>query len=76
MSGASLDPGLLEDAIQCTWREIIGRLAGNCNTSAFNRMLELTVAAARRDEIPAVSLKHLDNIADLHRPDGIRAAMA
>jgi hypothetical protein len=51
-------PGLFEDAVQGAWRQIVARFAGDRDAAWLGAMLELAVAALRRDEIPAIDLQH------------------
>ena len=47
-------------------------MARNNNDSSFRRMLEDAVAAFLANNLPAVVLKPLQHIANLHREDGGR----
>jgi hypothetical protein len=72
---------LFEDAVQRTWSKIVAWFARDRDASWFGAMLELPMAALRRDEIPTVVLQQWADLGSrIHaasRPaDGVEAAAA
>jgi hypothetical protein len=57
---------LFEDAVQRAWSEIITWFPGDGDASRLGAVLELAVAALRRDETPTVVVKHPQYLADFH----------
>jgi hypothetical protein len=53
-----LQSRLYEDAVQGARREIVAQLPWDRDPSRFGAMLELAVAAPRRDETPTIILQH------------------
>ena len=46
--------------------KVVAGFSGNCNATAFIRMLELAMAAARGNEHPAVVSQHGQDVVYLH----------
>jgi hypothetical protein len=51
---SSLELSLLEDTVQRAGCKVVGWLASHGYPPGFGRVLELAMAAARRDEVSAV----------------------
>ena len=58
--------GLLENAVERADCQIIAALAGNGHAARPFAVLELMMAATRRDESPTILFEHPDHFADLH----------
>src|SRR5712691_11127724 len=67
MPTSLLESSLFENAIQGARGQIVAQLPGDGDASWFRAMLELAVAALRRDETPAVVVQHPQQLADFHR---------
>src|SRR5712691_5895855 len=67
MPTSLLESSLFENAIQGARGQIVAQLPGDGDASWFRAMLELAVAALRRDETPAVVVQHPQHLADFHR---------
>lgn len=73
--GLTLQAGLLEDAVQRSWRQVVIRLSRKGHPTRLSRMLVLSVAAASRHEKPAVLSQQPQYLGDLHLlsiPCGLR----
>jgi hypothetical protein len=64
-----LQTGLLQDAVQGTWGQVVAGLTGKGYSPRFGRMLELAMAAPCGDQGPTVLLQHSKYLANFHRHD-------
>ena len=64
---------MFQNTVQRTGREIVAGLSWNGNAANLARVLELTMASTRRDQIPTIGLQQPEHFADLH---GMRMAGA
>jgi hypothetical protein len=58
MVTSPLESSLFEDAVQGSRGEIVARLPWDGDAPWFGAVLELAVAALRRDETPTVVMQH------------------
>ena len=61
-----LQTGLLHDAIQCPWSNIVAWLSRYRNPTGLRGMFVLPMAAPSRYQKPPISLKHMQNFTDFH----------
>jgi hypothetical protein len=66
MATSRPESSLFEDAIQGAWSEIVAWFPGNGDASWSRVMLELAVAALRRDKTPTIVVQHPQYLADFH----------
>jgi len=65
--------GLPEDALDRARREIVARLAGHRDAARFARMLQLTMAPPRANDMPPVGMEDTQDFGDLHGRISARA---
>ena len=66
MVASLFQASLFQDAIERSGWQVVTWLAGNRYPAGFDRVLELPVATAARDSIPAVVRQKLQNLSDFH----------
>jgi len=64
-----LQPGLLQNTIQSTARDVKAFFAGNCDGSRLFRMFELTVTAFGSRQVPSIVLKKFNDLLYFHDED-------
>jgi hypothetical protein len=57
---------LFQYSVECPWREVIGWLSGDCNSSELGRVLGLAMTAMLGDLVPSVALDPPDDPGNLH----------
>lgn len=63
----SLPACLFEDAVLGSGCDVIAGFPGDRHTTWLSRVLELTMASFRGDQVPTVIFEHGQDFGDLHR---------
>src|SRR5690606_11408556 len=56
---------LLQGTAQYSWSQVVAWFARHCDAARLDWVLELTVAASRSDEAPAVLIEHCERMGHL-----------
>ena len=65
-SASSLQPCLLENAVEGPDSKIVARLPCHCDQTSLHRVLILTVAAPGPSKIPSILLEEINQVPDSH----------